>query len=61
MQTAMRITAKKQCATTTALVAQYLAQHNITICKAQASAKTQRNLRSKHIGKNVVSRSGARV
>ena len=57
----MRLTAKKQCAQTQALIAQFLRSNKVKVVATKQRANTQRNLRSKHIGKNCVARSNARV
>ena len=61
MLTAMRLTKKTTCAQTQMLIAQYLQRSNVTVCVAQKQRNTQKHLRSRHIGKNCVARSNARV
>jgi len=59
MQTAQRLTRKQLSAQMQQAVAQYLQRKSVTVCKA--AAKSNKQQRSKHIGKNCSTRAGARV
>jgi hypothetical protein len=61
MQAKMRLQIKQQCNNTATLVAAFLQQSAVTVCAAKAQQYTQKSVRSKHIGKNVVARNNARV